>query len=881
MPIKRVLYLFGLVLILASCSTKRNTFVSRGYHNITAKYNSYYYSTLNLDEGIYKLEKSHKDNFDKILPVYIYPSIEKSKASVAEFDKAIKKSSICIQKHAIKDKKGEVIPSSGKWIDNNWINIGIAHVYKREFFSGLESFEYVAKTYKHSKDKYTALLWIIKANNEIGSVSSSEPIISLLKNEKKLPHKVTNELPVVQADYYMRRGQNTEAAAKLMEATRNGNIFTGISKSKRARYSFIIAQLFEAQKENKRAIMYYKKTIRLKPNYEMIFYSKIKMARLLDVKRSNSEKTKKDLLKMSREFKNSDYYDVIFYTLGEIEEKERSIDKALFYYKRSVQTSSTNPTQKALSYLKLGEINFDLANYQPSGAYYDSAIVALPKDHNDYNNVVARKKTLETLIKQIKTIKNEDSLQRLANMSESARNIFIDKIISDKEKDEERKQKEKESLQAGNAGNTQPGGQTLTDPGNPTAASFYFYNPNTVALGVAEFTKKWGNRKYEENWRRSNKALVAEKEVINANEPINAITNKKERDPIKLREAYKKNLPLSDSLIAKSNDKIIDAFYLMGSIYKEELNNTQKAVAAFEELNNRFPKNKYLLNNYYVLYRMYHTEKKEAKSEFYKDKILNEFPESEFALLIKNPNVAAELNAKKSEVESFYLNVYEAYRKNDYSQAFTLSSEGVNKFGKNEYLPKFEFIKALSYGKIKGIDSLEHGLKLVVAKYPKSEVAPLANEILLSIKKQKNPEMFKPIEPGKIEMDTFNVNYDAEHFLIAIVPDDPKISNGVKSNIDAFNTKFYTSKQFNLTSNLFGQNKQLIILKSFANAQEIMTYYESFMNDKDVFKGDVKKELVEVYPILAANLPFLYKKKNPEAYKTFFLDTYKKFNTKQ
>jgi hypothetical protein len=93
----------------------------------------------------------------------------------------------------------------------------------------------------------------------------------------------------------------------------------------------------------------------------MVFYSKIKIARLLDVKRTSSEKTKKELVKMTKEFKNSDYYDVIYYTLGEIEEKEKNVDQALYYYKRSVQTSTVNLNQKALSYLKLGEINFDLS----------------------------------------------------------------------------------------------------------------------------------------------------------------------------------------------------------------------------------------------------------------------------------------------------------------------------------------------------------------------------------------------------------------------------------------------------------------------------------------------------------------------------------------
>ena len=106
-----VIFLFGLLL---ACSTKRNTFVSRNYHNVTARFNGYYYSCENLNEGIYKIEKNNKDNFEKTLPVFIYPSLEKAKVTFPEFDKAIKKSSFCIQRHTIKDKKLNEIPSAGK-----------------------------------------------------------------------------------------------------------------------------------------------------------------------------------------------------------------------------------------------------------------------------------------------------------------------------------------------------------------------------------------------------------------------------------------------------------------------------------------------------------------------------------------------------------------------------------------------------------------------------------------------------------------------------------------------------------------------------------------------------------------------------------------------
>ena len=264
---------------MGSCSTKKNTLVSRGFHNLTARYNGYYYSCENINEGVYKIEKNNKDDFEKTLPIFIYPNPDKAKLTFAEFDLAIKKSSLCIQKHAIKNGQGTEIASAGNWIDNNWINIGISHVYKRDFFSGIEAFEYVINTYK-SKDKFSAMIWLTKAYNEIGSVSNSEPILNFLNNQKKLPNKLKNEFLIVYADYYLRRGQNTEAIAKLMDVTRNSSLINGLARKKRARYSFIVAQLSEKAKDYKRAVEYYKKTIKLKPNYELILYSKIKIARL-------------------------------------------------------------------------------------------------------------------------------------------------------------------------------------------------------------------------------------------------------------------------------------------------------------------------------------------------------------------------------------------------------------------------------------------------------------------------------------------------------------------------------------------------------------------------------------------------------------------------
>lgn len=854
--------------------------VTRTFHNITTRYNGYYYSSENISEGIYKIRKNHKDNYDRILPIYIYPTSENAKNTFPEFDKAIKKSSLAIQRHTIKDSKGKEVPSAGKWIDNNWINIGIAHFYKREFFSGIEAWEYVVRTYRKSDDKYRAMIWLIRANNEIGSVSSSEPIISLLKNERGLPADVKKELPVAMADYYLRRGQYAEASAKLTEATKNSHFLSGIPKNQRARYTFIIGQIAELQQDDRKAIQFYKRTIKMKPAYEMIFYSKIKIARLLDVKRGNSEKTKKDLLKMAKEFKNSDYYDVIYYTLGEISEKEKKIDEAVGYYKKSVQTSLINQNQKALSFLKLGEISFARAQYQPAEAYYDSAVATLPKDHPDFNAIVSRKKTLETLVGYITTIQREDSLQRVARMTEEQRNAFIDQLIANYKEEQVRKQKEiEERMNAPAPGMTSTMIPGMAPPGMAMPgeqATFYFYNPNTVALGVADFMRRWGNRRNEDHWRRSNKAsAITEEQVTEATDTTGA---KKESkiNPALTREYYLKDLPMHDSLVDKSNVKIVYAYYHMGVLYKEELNNTPKTIATFEELNTRFPDNKYELNTYYILYRVYLAARNDERTQYYRNKILNEYPDSEFAQLIRNPELAEEMSAQKSEVEQFYTGVYHAYQSASYSESYRKADQGLKDFGKSDYADKFEFIRAMSRGRLAGIDTLEKDLKMMVARHPKSELTPLAQDVLKSIDAKKNPVKMSQDAPKETPNDTFTVNFDAEHYVFAIVPDNAKMVEDFKSRVATFNNVFYSEKKLAISATLFGDKKQLVIIKPFPNAQEAQTYFENLSKDADVFKDQLKRDLVEMYPILPSNVAFLYQKKSAEAYKLFYADQFKK-----
>ena len=41
------------------------------------------------------------------------------------------------------------------------------------------------------------------------------------------------------------------------------------------------------------------------------------------------------------------------------------------------------------------------------------------------------------------------------------------------------------------------------------AGKWYFYNSTTLSFGYSEFTRKWGKRKLEDDWRRANKMSLS------------------------------------------------------------------------------------------------------------------------------------------------------------------------------------------------------------------------------------------------------------------------------------------------------------------------------------------------------------------------------------
>ena len=97
-------------------------------------------------------------------------------------------------------------------------------------------------------------------------------------------------------------------------------------------------------------------------------------------------------------------------------------------------------------------------------------------------------------------------------MSEKELDQVINQIIAV----EQKKEFEKQQLERQNANqrfeNNRFGERENNFGQRTSGGRWYFYNPSTLSFGYSQFVKKWGKRKNEDDWRRSDKKISTELE---------------------------------------------------------------------------------------------------------------------------------------------------------------------------------------------------------------------------------------------------------------------------------------------------------------------------------------------------------------------------------
>lgn len=873
--------IFGL--LFSACSTKKNTWSRRAFHNLTAHYNGWWNGNESIKEGKRELEKQVEDNYNKILPVYNYGDEALGQSLASYSDRAIEKGSLVAQRHTMYFKDREFV----KWVPESYFLIGKGYFLKHEYQSARMSFDFVINKYYYDDIQYESMLWLAKTFIELENYEKAETYLDLLGSNigrEKMDKDIPSLINAVYADLYIKKGNPELAIPYLKDA-----IFDIRDRKLNTRLKFILAQIYQEQGAHDQAVRLYKDVLKKNTNYKTTFNAKINLAQLYDANSEDSGDLMKSLQKMLKDSKNKPFLDQVYYAMAEVAIKDGDTTQSLAYLKKSVASSVENEFQKAVSSLTAAETYYSHKDFKNSGAYYDTAMMFLPEDYPNYDQVKRQTALVSELVGHLTVVQVEDSLQALAAMPRPELNAIIDSIIQGIIEEEERMREEEQMRQqaiamgAQNRRSMGPGG------GAPVGGGWYFYNPQAMSMGYSEFLAKWGNRKLEDNWRLSNKqqqAIMMDEEIDETALADSLMTSDssamvgRSSNP-KDRNFYLQQIPLSKEQIDASNEKISLALYNAGFIYKESLQQYPEAIGVFEDYEKRNPDSTALgIQVQFQLYLLYNDAGNTSKADYYKDLIITQYPDSDYAKLLLNPDYFKELEKKHNYISDLYEKTYKAYEKGQYTMVVYNSDQALEVNSEDDLIPKFLYLKAISMAKTDVVDSMTVNLQKLIDKYPNSEVTPLAQNILNNLglydpDASLSEEELEAKEQMEVAMGIYEIDEELEHYFIVIVDGSQLNVNAVKTRMSDHNRKSHSVKGLNISSLILNENDHMITVSKFRNAQEAMVYFRNINTDNYVFPEN-KKEFFTTFVISVENYPKFYQDKDVDKYFKLFEKEYLK-----
>lgn len=893
----KIYFAILVVLTVAACSPKKNTWRSRAYNDFAVKYNIRFNANSTFKEAQMSLIESNTDDYTEILSLYPIVTKETVGGITSQMNTTIEKCRKAIKLHSIRSK-----PSKKPWrmsdreyrayreqeefnpqVPQAWLLLGKAEYYKADFIEAISAFNYAIRHYpENERVVYEAQLWKLRAYSDMGWFNEAESYFSSIK-PASVPTKLKPLYMAFAANLMLKQERYNEAITYLKQAIEGAS-----NKYEKARFNFVIAQLYERTGNNNIAKEHYIEAQRNATNYEMIFNSRLKSLQL----ETNMQRSIKSLQRMAKSSNNQQYLDQIYYAIGNKYLFNNQTDKAIENYKLAMVKSTRNGIEKALVALRIAELYYDKKEYVPSWQYYDSVLVVMPNTHYQYKEAENRATTLGELVQNYKVVELQDSLLRLSMLSDAEQRRVVDRIIKNLIAEEQRQAKDS----ANKAALAVASSASIVQTSDPMAGRqisggslWYFYNSSSVNQGKSDFRRRWGNRPLEDSWNRQVKSpamanidyneTTSNDTIAQDGQPTDSVSNDL-HDP----QYYLSQIPKTDEDKQKANSLIATALYNMGNIFYTKMDDLESADDTYRQFQNRFPTDERKPETYFIEYQINGKLEKHTEQQTFREKLMNEYPTSKYAVMLANPNYAENMRRMLEVQDEFYAETYKAYINDEHGKVRQNYARIITDYPMSEHLPKFAFLNALSSAKLGMRDTLEVELDTIIARYPTADITPISKDILALIRQgreqqaltakgddineRRNKEAEIEITNIRKEAEKFSVNITEGHNVLLVpIKNDKNLLNNMLYDIAAYNFNKFMVKDFDFDILLLGSREVLVI--SGMESLEESNWYRQLIATDSAFAGLKLLNDFVVVAISNSNLAQIQTEANLENYLKF------------
>jgi hypothetical protein len=549
---------------------KKYTLGRRAYQNTVSQFNYLFNAAIALEEIIQKARDVHEDDFTELLPFYDYDLSITAKESI---DSIIYRCNANIVLHDLRSN----------YVDDAYLLLAKSYLFHKNFDTAGSILQFINYSFYDKEDgadqiigsnlnksgkfsiasaennrvwenkniRNESMIWQARNYFEAGEINEGISLLQLLKTDQGFPKRLYPFLYEQLAYGYYLSGINDSAATYLIKGLDNAQ-----DLPTKARWSFLIAQLYEKEQKINLAYNWYKKAGAIVSNPLIEVYANIYMA---SIEANRGEKSWESLAsaleRMLKKDKYSAFADIVYYEMAQLALRNQAMSKANQWLIASIQKNEKNNKLKQKALVQLGALTYKIDRFSVAKIAYDE-IKELLKTYPNYDQITLRKKWIDKIANLDELIANEDSLQMIYTAPKKdqiqiakqwQKRVAFNKLQEkDLLSDPNKQTAASENPNSNNKNNT---GYSFgnafvnTTTKQEVKSDFYFDNPQNVSMGIDNYIKKWGDRPNVDNWRRKTNIQLVKTNSSN----VDSIQNNLSLNTSVVMTKNSKNTPKLDS----------------------------------------------------------------------------------------------------------------------------------------------------------------------------------------------------------------------------------------------------------------------------------------------------------------------------------------------
>ncbi|MFC4872302.1 gliding motility protein [Negadavirga shengliensis] len=873
--------------LVFSCSSQKNTFTNRLYHNTTARFNAYYFAKEKISAFEDEVENAYREDFSQVLPVFfpIDSAIVESQEDL--LNEAREMASKAIDWHRI-----------SKWVNPSYFLVGKIDYYKGEFDEAQNTFKYLNVNAKQDDVRHLALIQLLRSFIDLKKFDDAAYVIDYLSKETRISKENKQYLYKTLAYYYETRGEQDMIVPSLYKALE----FTD-NKKESSRLNFIMGQLYQKAGLDAFAYEYYQKSLNGSPNYERTFFAQLYSQQVAELEKSKDLKRVRTYYDdLYKDRKNIEFRDVVLYEKAKFELNQGETEEGIRLLTLAAKEPNENQRQKGYIYQELAEIFLNKKNdYLTTKYYLDSALQNFRETDRNYAALAMQKEIFDQYADNYELLQKNDSLIRLSQLSPEEQEVFVEKFLKS---EEDRLIKEAELANAKKSAGIFD--NLLAFGGRGSGSSFYWDNAVAMQRGALEFTRVWGNRSLTDNWRRSNRSFQDRSsndslEATDSGDPDEALEttageDAEDQQPLASQLPDKATLlshiPKDQESIDLMMDEMEGAYFNLGKLLYFDLKEPKEAIKYLEKLVENYPHSPKKPEAYYTLYLAH----KDLGGDFKRfDNLLNtEYPESQYTKSINNPE---EVSGSQANFESAqnYKEAYELFKNGEYAQARSIIRTSLDAYPLSKNAERLLLLDIIITGKTEHLDLYRERLETYVNNASNKDLSELATKMLQAVVKG-DPDADQPgqlatsessqeenglDEKGNKESESdqgdqspYRDNKNQTHiFILTLSPDVASEAKNLTADLENFHTQKFPNDRLRTGTIALTRETTILIISPFSNANRSISYQKEFLNsfNTEYLTEELKKSS---FVISIENFQQLNKRKDIEEYRAFYKVSY-------